>query len=75
MAGTTHRQPAVTAPAPASFTPDQADLAEMHKVRTIHDLLDVAPDLPLSVRLGLLDYAAAVLEGNRRTASAAERAA
>jgi hypothetical protein len=74
MAGTMHRQPAVTAPAPASFTPNQADLAEMDKVRTIHDLLDVAPDLPLSVRLGLLDYAAAVLEGDRRAPTAADRA-
>ena len=75
MAGTTHRQPAVTAPAPASFTPDQADLAEMHKVRTIHDLLDVAPDLPLNVKLGLLDYAAAVLEDDRRETSTADRTA
>jgi hypothetical protein len=37
----------------------------MHKVHAIHDLLDVAPDLPLSVRLGLLDYVAAVLDAAR----------
>ncbi len=69
------QHPAAPAPAPASFTPGPADLAEMHRVRAVHDLLDVAPDLPLSVRLSLLDYAAAVLEGDRRTTSAAERAA
>ncbi len=60
------QHPAAPAPAPASFTPGPADLAEMHRVRAVQDLLDVAPDLPLSVRLGLLDYAAAVLEGDGR---------
>ncbi len=67
--------PAAPAPAPASFTPRPAHLAEMHRVRAVHDLLDVAPDLPLSVRLGLLDYVAAVLEGDGRATSAADRAA
>ena len=63
------------APAPASYIPSPADLDEMHKVRTIHDLLDVAPDLPLNVKLGLLDYAAAVLKDDRRAAPEARRTA
>ena len=69
------QQPRASAPAPASYVPTPADLDQMHKVRTVHDLLDVAPDLPLSVRLGLLDYAAAVLEGGQRATSAADRVA
>ena len=62
-------------PAPAGYVPTPADLAEMSRIRAVHDLLDVAPDLPLSVSLGLLDYAAAVLEGDGRAMSAADRAA
>lgn len=57
------------APASASFIPTPADLDEFATIRAIHDVLDLAPDLPLSIRLGLLGYAAAVLEGDRQAAS------
>ncbi len=60
---------------PARYTPTPADLDELHRVRAVHDLLDVAPDLPLSVRLGLLDYAAAVLGDDGRAASEPRRVA
>ena len=64
-----------SAPAPASYTPTQDDLTQLHTVGAIHDLLDVARDLPPELRWGLLDYAAAVLEGEGRVPSAADRAA
>jgi hypothetical protein len=67
-------RPQAPAPAPA-YLPDEDDLAEMSRIRAVHDLLDVAPDLPLSVRLGLLDYAAAVLGGNGQPASEPRRTA
>ena len=49
-------QTQATAPAPA-YGPTPADLDEMHVVRSIHDVLDLCPELPLDVRLGLLDHA------------------
>jgi hypothetical protein len=36
----------------------------MAKVHSIHDVLDLCPELPLDVRLGLLDHAWALLGGN-----------
>ena len=60
-------QTQATAPAPAGYVPTPADLDEMHKVRAIHDVLDLAPDLPLETRLGLLDYARALLDGDGAT--------
>jgi hypothetical protein len=60
-AATQHRQPAAAALAPV-YRPTPADLDEMHRIQAVHDLLDVAPDLPLSVKLGLLDYAATLLD-------------
>ena len=65
-------QTQAAAPAPAGFVPGPADLDEMHKVHAVHDLLDVAGDLPQEVKWALLDYAAGVLEGDRRATSAAE---
>jgi hypothetical protein len=70
MAGATqHRQPAAAAPAPAPYEPDQDDLAQMAKVGSIHDVLDQCPELPLDVRLGLLDHAWLLLGGNGQPAS------
>ena len=63
---------ATTTPA---YVPTPDDLDEMSRVRAVHDLLDAAPDLPMEVRWGLLDYLAGVLEGSRRATSAADRAA
>jgi hypothetical protein len=68
-------RPGTPTPAPASYTPSPADLDEMSTIHLIHDLLDVAPDMPLETKLALLDFAAAVLEGSRRATSAADRAA
>jgi hypothetical protein len=66
MAGATqHRQPAAAALAPASYTPTQDDLDEMHKVRAVHDVLDLFPDLALEVRLALLDRVDAELRAIR----------
>ena len=59
------------ASAPASYVPDQGDLDELCLARAAHDLLDLAPDLPLETKLGLLDYVAARLDG-RSTTSARE---
>ena len=61
------QQPAVTAPAPASYAPTQDDLDEMHRVRAVHDLLDLAPDLPQELKWGLLDFARALLDGDGAT--------
>ena len=58
-----------TAPAPAGYVPSPADHDEMHKVHAVHDLLDVAGDLPQEVKWALLDYAAGVLGGNGQAAS------
>ena len=63
------------APAPAGYVPDQDDLDQMHTIRAVHDLLDVARDLPQEVKWALLDYAAGVLEGDGRATSAADRIA
>ena len=63
---------ATTTPA---YVPTPDDLDEMSRVRAVHDLLDAAPDLPQQVKWALLDYAAAVLEGDGRVPSAADRAA
>ena len=66
-------------PAPAGFTPAYRptpdDLDEMSTIRAVHDVLDLAHDLPMELRWGLLDYVAAVLDGNGRATSAADRAA
>ena len=64
-----------TTPAPAGFVPSPGDLDEMHKVHAVHDLLDVAGDLPQEVKWALLDYAAGVLGGNRQPASASRQTA
>ena len=56
--------PAVVAPTPV-YRPTAADLDEMSRIRAVHDLLDVAPDLPLETKLSLLDYVAAVLAAAR----------
>ena len=47
----------------------------MYRVRAVHDLLDVAPDLPQPVKWALLDYAAGVLGGNGQPASEPRRTA
>ena len=67
-------QTQATAPAPA-YGPTPADLDEMARVHAVHDLLDVAGDLPQEVKWALLDYAADVLGGNGQATSAADRAA
>ena len=51
------------------YVPDQDDLDQMAKVHSIHDVLDLCPELPLDVRLGLLDHAWALLGGNGQPAS------
>ena len=51
------------------------NLDEMSRIRAVHDLLDVARDLPAELRWALLDYAAGVLEGESRATAAANRAA
>ena len=66
------RAPATRVPA---YVPTPADLAEMSRIRAVHDLLDVAPDLPQELKWGLLDYAAGVLEGPGRAAPEARRTA
>ncbi len=63
------------APAPASYVPDQADLAQMAKVNAIHDTLDLCPELSLDVRLALLDCAWAALGGNGQPATEPRRTA
>ena len=70
-----HQYSAASAPTPAGYVPDQDDLDEMHLVRAAHDLIDLAPGLPQELKWGLLDYVAAVLDGNGRATSAADRAA
>ena len=65
----------VSASAPAGFVPDQDDLDEMHRIKAIHDVLDLCPALPLDVRLGLLDHAWALLGGNGQPASELRRVA
>ena len=67
-----HQYPEASAPAPA-YLPTPADLDEMARVHAVHDLLDVASDLPQEVRWALLDYAARVL-GGRSTTSPRETA-
>ena len=62
-------------PAPAGYVPDQDDLDEMHRIKAIHDVLDLCPALPLDVRLGLLDHAWALLGGNGQPASEPRRTA
>ena len=62
-------------PAPAGYIPGPADLDEMHKVHAVHDLLDVAGDLPQEVKWALLDYAAGVLGGSGQPASEPRRTA
>jgi hypothetical protein len=37
---------------------------------TIHDLLDLAPDLPQELKWGLLDFARALLDGDTAAPSA-----
>jgi hypothetical protein len=65
MAGATqHRQPRPPRSSPAPYEPTQDDLAQMAKVHSIHDVLDQCPELPLDVRLGLLDHAWLLLGGN-----------
>ena len=61
-------------PALAGYAPTPADLAEMSRIRAVHDLLDVAPDLPQELKWGLLDFARALLDGDRASPSA-DRAA
>ena len=61
------------APAPAGYVPDQDDLDEMHRIKAIHDVLDLCPALPLDVRLGLLDHAWLLLGGNGQPASSPRR--
>ena len=68
-------QTQATAPAPAGYVPDQDDLDQMAKVHSIHDVLDLCPELPLDVRLGLLDHAWALLGGNGQPASEPRRTA
>ena len=68
-------QTRATVPAPAGYVPDQDDLDQMAKVHSIHDVLDLCPELPLDVRLGLLDHAWALLGGNGQPASAPRRTA
>ena len=58
------------APAPASYIPSPADLDEMHTIRAVHDLLDLAPDLPQELKWGLLDFARALLDGDTAAPSA-----
>ena len=61
------------ASAPAGYVPDQDDLDQMAKVHSIHDVLDLCPELPLDVRLGLLDHAWALLGGDGQPASEPRR--
>jgi hypothetical protein len=68
-AATQHRQPAAAVPVPAPYEPTRDDLAQMAKVHSIHDVLDQCPELPLDVRLGLLDHAWLLLGGNGQAAS------
>ena len=63
------------APAPSGYVPDQDDFDEMHRIKAIHDVLDLCPALPLDVRLGLLDHAWALLGGNGQPASEPRRVA
>ena len=62
-------------PAPAGYVPTPADLDEMSRIRAVHDLLDVAPDLSQEVKWALLDYAAAVLDDSRRAPPATRQTA
>ena len=55
------------APAPAGYVPDQDDLDEMHRIKAIHDVLDLCPALPLETRLAVLDYVSARLDGRPAT--------
>ena len=68
--------PAIIAPTggPASFVPDQDDFDQMHRIKAIHDVLDLCPELPLDVRLGLLDHAWTLLGGNGQPASSPREA-
>src|SRR4028119_141102 len=67
--------PPAPPPAPAGDIPGPAELDEMHKVHAVHDLLDVAGDLPQEVKWALLDYAAGVFGGSGQPASAPPRTA
>jgi hypothetical protein len=58
---------------PAGYVPDQDDLDEMHRIKAIHDVLDLCPALPLDVRFGLLDHAWALLGGDGQPASEPRR--
>ena len=49
------------APAPV-YRPTPADLDEMCRIRAVHDLLDVAPDMPQELKWALLDFAATLLD-------------
>jgi hypothetical protein len=70
-------QPQAPAPAaaPAGYVPDQDDLDEMHRIKAIHDVLDLCPALPLDARLALLDHAWLLLGGNGQPASEPRRTA
>ncbi len=68
-------EPPASASAPAGYSPTENDLAQMAKVNSIHDVLDLCPELPLDVRLGLLDHAWALLGGNGQPASEPRRVA
>ena len=50
---------ATTTPA---YVPTPDDLDEMSRVRAVHDLLDVAPDMPQELKWALLDFAATLLD-------------
>ena len=68
-------QTQATAPTPAGYVPTPADYDEMSRIRAVHDLLDVAGDLPQEVKWALLDYAAGVLGGSGQPASEPRRTA
>jgi hypothetical protein len=58
---------------PAGYAPDEDDLAQMAKVHSIHTVLDLCPALPLDVRLGLLDHAWLLLDGNGQPSTSPRR--
>ena len=68
-------RPQTPVPAPASYAPTPADLDQMHRIKAIHDVLDLCPALPLDVRLGLLDHAWLLLGGDGQPAAEPRRVA